>query len=218
MSMGHPSAAQPRDDDTANLVREALDGDRAALERLFSRHRGRLVSWIGVVAPPNLARRVTADDLAQETLLEAARRLDRFEPRGPASFYAWLVGIARHKLMEAERAQGAEKRAREAPLEVEPTGFATSPTQAAMRADRAALLRAAMEKLGPAAAEALRLRYLEGRSTAEVAGLMRRSESAVKSLVTRAFADLARLLPQSLADSTHPPSPPQSTAGSEDMR
>lgn len=218
MSLGHSPATQPRDDDTAHLVRSALDGDRAALERLFSRHRGRLVSWLGVVAPPNLARRVTADDLTQETLLEAARRLDRFEPRGPASFYAWLVGIARHKLMEAERAQRADKRAREAPLEVEPTGVATSPTQAALRADRAALLRAAMEKLSPASAEALRLRYLEGRTTAEVAELMQRSESAVKSLVTRAFADLARLLPPSLADSTHPSSPPRPTAGSEDSR
>lgn len=190
--------------DTERLIAGALGGDRAALELLFARHRGRLVAWLGMVVPPALARRVGAEDIAQETLLEAARKLAHFEARGSSSFYAWLVGIARFKLADARRAERADKRAEPAELTRDPTGVATSPTQAAQRADRAQLVRRALAELPPAQAEALRLRYLEGLSTAEVARATGKSEVAVKSLVSRAFAELAGRVPASLLDSAPP--------------
>jgi RNA polymerase sigma-70 factor (ECF subfamily) len=191
--------------DTERMIARALDGDRAALDALFARHRGRLLAWLGLALPAQLARRVPAEDLVQETLLEASRKLDHFEPRGPSSFYAWLVGIARHKLSEAQRAESAEKRSGAAPLERDPTGTATSPTQAAVRADRAEHVRAAIARLPAPQAEALQLRYLEGLSTAEVARRLERSEMAVKALVTRAFAELTAQLGPQMADSAPPP-------------
>ncbi len=155
--------------DTTGLIRGAQGGDRALLEQLFAGHRGRLLAWISVAMPAALARRVPPEDLVQETLLEAARKLGGFEVREGASFYAWLVAIARHKLSEVQRAERADKRARGEPLDRDPTGVGTSPSQAAQRADRALLLGKALAELPPAQAQALRLRYLEGHSTSQVA-------------------------------------------------
>lgn len=141
-----------------------------------------------------LARRVAPEDILQETLLEATRKLGSFEARGRSSFYAWLVAIARFKIAEAERALLAQKRAREEPLVRDPAQSGTSPSLSAMRVEHAELLRAAIADLPEAQAQAIRLRYLEGLSLAEAAERMERSESAVKALVTRAFAVLAKSL------------------------
>lgn len=162
-----------------------------AIEELLESHRGRLLAFLQLAMSQALARRVAPEDILQETLLEATRKLGDFQSRGPSSFYAWLVAIARFKIAEAERALRADKRACEQPLELDPVQSGTSPSARAMRAERDGLLRAALDELPEAQAEALRLRYLEGLSLAEAAARMRRSEAAVKGLVTRAFAALA---------------------------
>ena len=164
------------------------------IEGLLESHRGRLLAFLRLAMPAALARRVAPEDLVQETLLAAARKLGKFELRDSASFYAWLVAIARFKIAEAERAVRAGKRAREEPLELDPAQTGTSPSAGAMRAERDGLLRAALEELPQGQAEALRLRYLEGLPLPEVAARMQRSEAAVKALVTRAFAALAKRL------------------------
>lgn len=177
--------------ETVRLLREARAGDRAALDGLFARHRGRLLAFLNVHMRPVLARRIQAEDVLQETLLEAARKLDGFELREPSSFYRWLIGIARFKVSEAERAAGARKRALETPLEDDPLQEQTSPSGRAVRAEHAALLRSALDALGGDQAVAIRLRYLEGCSTAETAEALGRSEAAVKALLMRGFATLA---------------------------
>ncbi len=179
---------------TTHLLDGARAGDRAALEALYLRHRGRLLAFLRLAMSPALARRVGPEDILQETLLESTRKLSSFEPRGPSSFYAWLVAIARFKIAEAERALQAHKRAREEPLERDPVQSATSPSMGAMRVEAGERLRAALEELPAAQAEAIRLRYLEGLSLAEAAARMQRSEAALKALVTRAFAALGERL------------------------
>ena len=168
-----------------------------AIETLLESHRGRLLAFLRLSMSQALARRVAPEDILQETLLEATRKLDRFELRDASSFYAWLVAIARFKLAEAERALRAHKRAREEPLELDPAQSGTSPSAGAMRAERDGRLRAALDELPSAQSEALRLRYLEGVSLAEAAARMQRSEAALKALVTRAFATLASRLAES---------------------
>lgn len=176
---------------TTRLLDGARAGDRSALDALFARHRGRLLSWLRLALSPALARRVSAEDLLQETLLEATRKIASFEPRGPASFYAWLVAIGRFKIAEAQRALQAHKRAREEELQREPENPATSPSLGAMRRESAEALWAALAELPPEQAEAIRLRYLEGLPLGEAAARLGRSEAALKALVTRGFARLA---------------------------
>ena len=177
--------------DTTRLVDEACGGSREALETLYARHLGRLLAFIRSRMSDELARRVAPEDIAQETLLESSRKLEAFEPQGSASFYRWLVGIARNKVLEANRARQARKRAIEAPLEIDLAQSQTSPSGKAMRAEHALQLHEALQELPERQAEAVRCRYLEGLSLAETAARLECSEPAVKALVSRGLQDLA---------------------------
>lgn len=180
--------------ETAILVTAAKEGDAAALESLFARHRGRLVAMLHARIRTNVALAVTADDLAQETLLEASRKIGAFESDGPASFYRWLVAIARFKHAESVRAAKAAKRALEVPLVEPPPARQTSPSAGALRGERAAFLHGALAELPEAQAEAVTLRWLEGLTVAETAGKLERSEAAVKALLARGLIALAQEL------------------------
>ena len=178
--------------ETSHLLRAAQLGDGRALDDLYARHAGRLLGFIRVAMTGDVARRVAAEDILQETLLESARKLDAFEPRGPSSFYRWLVEIARYKLAEARRAGRALKRANERPLDDAPLlGVTSTPSRHAVAHEQVEQLAAGLEGLGERRAEAIRLRYLEGLTVAETAERMDCSGSAVKSLVARGLGDLA---------------------------
>ena len=179
--------------ETSRLIAAARDGDRLALDDLYARHQGRLLSFLR--ASMAGGQSFSAEDVLQETLLESTRKIAAFEPRGRASFYRWLVAIARFKLTEAARAQGAKKRAR-APLDEDVAGSQTSPSGHMMRGERRDGLLQALAELPDRQADAVRLRYLEGQSVGEVAGQLDCSESAVKALVSRGMAELASRLGQ----------------------
>jgi len=180
--------------ETQRLVEAARRGNREALNDLLGRHRGRLLAFVRAAMSGALSRCLSADDVLQETLLEATRKIDAFEPLGPDAFYRWVVAIARFKVAEAERAQGALKRSREEALEEEPSGAGTSPSGRVARSERGEKIRDALEALSEDQAIAIRLRYLEGFSVAETAEKMGRTAAAVKALVTRGFEGLARAL------------------------
>ncbi|MGQ0553564.1 MAG: RNA polymerase sigma factor [Planctomycetota bacterium] len=181
---------------TTRLVHAAHAGDRRALQDLFAQHQGRLHAFIRARLSLTLARRVPPEDLLQETLLEATRKVAEFEAQGPGSFYRWLVGIARFKISEAHRAQQARKRSLvdEVEDEADLAGSLTSPSGRAMRNEGADRVLGALRELGERQAEAVRLRYLEGLSVAETAERLACSEAAVKALVGRGLDELARRL------------------------
>jgi RNA polymerase sigma-70 factor (ECF subfamily) len=179
--------------ETLRLLNAAQDGDRVALDALYARHRGRLLAFVASRMAPGLRAAVTAEDIVQETHLESARKIHEFEDRGPASFYRWLVTIARFKVNEAARGRRAKKRALEAPLEHDPVGKETSPSGYALKAERAALLGSALAELPADQADAVRMRYFEGLTIAECAERLERSPAAVKGLVSRGLGTLAVL-------------------------
>ncbi len=173
--------------ETLRLLADARDGDRAAFDALFVRHRGRLLAY-ATTRLGGGARFTTADDIVQETHLEAARKLDGFSAQGPAAFYRWLVTIARYKIMEAQRGRAAGD------LLAEPAADLTSPSGRVMRGERAAGLASALEQLTAEQAEAVRMRYLEGLSVAETAQRLGKSAAAAKMLVSRGLGRLASLI------------------------
>lgn len=202
--------------DTLRLLAEARDGSRTALDALYARHRGRLLAFVSSRMGPGLRASVTSEDIVQETHLEAARKLEAFEPQGPSSFYRWLVGIARNKVNEAARAGRAKKRAIQQPLEHDPRAAQTSPSGRVMRAERAFLVGEALGDLPEAQAEAVRLRYLEGLSVAECGARLERSPAAVKALVSRGLAALAERARPHFSESARPSTPePPSVGGGE---
>src|SRR5262249_26545307 len=68
----------PGDSATEPLLRQAGQGDAAARDELLARPRPRLRAAVAVRLDRRLAPRVDPSDVVQETLAEAARRLDDF--------------------------------------------------------------------------------------------------------------------------------------------
>ena len=86
----------------ADLVRATLGGDLDAFEALVRRHQDAVFAFVR----SRLADHAAADDVAQEAFIAAHRGLRSLDD--PARFLRWLLGIARHKLLEHLR--GASRR------------------------------------------------------------------------------------------------------------
>lgn len=95
---------------TGDLIRNARDGDEAARNRLFERYLPRILRIVRIMMGADLRRQLDSSDLAQETMLEAVRRFDGFEPRGNGSLLNWLRALARSAICAAADRRNADKR------------------------------------------------------------------------------------------------------------
>ena len=126
--------------------------------------------------------RTTAEDLTQETFLAAVRGVDKHLP--VTSPLAWVMGVARHKLIDHWRAEERAKRG----LEAVESEAAVSPDAQVLAwdqetgAERAA---AALAAVPAAQRSALVLHHVDGLSVRETAEKLGRSEAAVESLLAR---------------------------------
>lgn len=89
---------------TASFLDGARRGDQEAWRRLFDRVQS-AIWWVARVqlAQTNLLDRFDPDDVVQETVLVAFRRISTFTDRGPGSFRVWLGQIARNIVREWHR-------------------------------------------------------------------------------------------------------------------
>jgi RNA polymerase sigma-70 factor, ECF subfamily len=122
----------------------------------------------------------TAEELTQEAFVAAVSELRK--GRAVEHPRAWVVGIARHKLLDHLRRAAREERALGRASEHEPIDESLLEPEAHDHAPRA---RAALAVLPAAQRAALVLRHLEGLSPAEVAGALGRSLHATESLLAR---------------------------------
>jgi RNA polymerase sigma-70 factor (ECF subfamily) len=154
---------------------------------------------------PRLHERLLAEDLAQETLVEAWRPAHPL--RDPAKRPQWLAGIARNVCRRWARGRGRElsrlvpARAREgtegalANLPDGETGLEVE----LERGELAALLDRALALLPPETRAILVQRYVEESPYAEIAGRLGLSEDAVSTRLSRGKLQLRRVLAQDLA-------------------
>jgi RNA polymerase sigma-70 factor (ECF subfamily) len=120
-----------------------------------------------------------AEELTSETFLAAADATRRTP--APRVDVPWLIGVARHKLVDHWRRQAREERQLRA---VEETAAPwEGPWDAKLNAVRA---HAVLESLGPHHRGALVLRYLDGLSVPDVADALGRSVHATEALLVRA--------------------------------
>lgn len=85
------------DDDA--LIREAVAGDRDALETLLYRQADRLVNDVSRRLPDDVRSALSAEDVVQDAFIVAFQRIGSFEPRGDGgSFFTWLSRIAENRL------------------------------------------------------------------------------------------------------------------------
>jgi RNA polymerase sigma-70 factor, ECF subfamily len=202
--MAHDSA------DTADLLERARAGDPQALNDIFTRHQDRLRRMVELRLDWRLQARLDASDVIQDAYLEVARRLEEYlrEPRLP--LFLWLrlvVGerltwLHRHHLgthmrdagREVSLYRGAVPMASSAALAARLMGRLTSPSEAAVRAERALRLQEALNALDPIDREVLALRHFEELDRAEAAQVLGISEAAVAKRYVRALKRLKEVL------------------------
>ena len=194
-----------RDENLAGRVKQK---DVAALAQYLVEIRRPLGAFIERQLGAGLRRKIEVDDVFQEVSVEAVRALAEadFENREP---FSWLCQIAERRIVDAHRHFfGAKKR--DAKREVglgSPGGDSqhaavidllvasmTSPTQALSRKGREARLYEALASLPPDQREALRLRYVEGLSSKDIADRLGKSDGAVRVMLTRSLERLQRIL------------------------
>ncbi|HTQ12607.1 MAG TPA: sigma-70 family RNA polymerase sigma factor [Rhizomicrobium sp.] len=162
-----------------DLARLAAAGDAAAFAVLVRRHQ----SWLrGFLRRLARGDRALADDLAQETFLEAWRKAAQFEARG--SFAGWLTRIAFSRyLMEA-------RRRRLEPLDAPEESEAPQPADPDLRLD----LERAMARLSLAERAALTVCAALGHSHEEGAEILGMKLGTLKSHILRGRDKLKRML------------------------
>jgi RNA polymerase sigma-70 factor (ECF subfamily) len=131
-------------------------------------------------------RRAVAEDLTAETFLAAVDAVRRDHP--PPVTTAWLIGVARHKLVDHWRRQAREERGLRS-VAGQPAADIEDPWDARLDALRA---RETLDRLGAHHRAALTLRYLDDLPVGEVARLLDRSLHATEALLVRARAAFRR--------------------------
>jgi RNA polymerase sigma-70 factor (ECF subfamily) len=174
------------------LVAEA-QADPARFEALYRKYLAQVYSY----AYYELRDHHEAEDVTERTFLAALTGLHRFEERarpadgeGASTFRVWLFRIARNAVAERGRRR---RRRPEAPLEAAAAVAAPRDLEAdlAHRDDAAAAWRA-VGRLRGDRRRAVILRFVDELSTAEIAGILDRSEGAVRVLIHRALRSVAR--------------------------
>ncbi len=191
--------------DSSNLTRDsrlrrAKQGDEAALGELLDEFRPYLRLLAVRALDDRMAGRVDASDVVQQTCLSAVRRFKEFTGEDVEGLIGWLRVIHEHNLVDtARRHLEAERRSvHREDTDVTPdrltVGELTSPSHRLMVGERAVELARWLSALPEDQGEAVRLRYLDGKSIEEIARQMDKTKRSVAKLLYRGLAAMrARL-------------------------
>jgi RNA polymerase sigma-70 factor (ECF subfamily) len=171
------------------LVELARGGDSEAFGQLFDHYNTSVYRFIyyRVGSVP------LAEDLMSETFFRALRSMSSFRWQGK-DFGAWLMTIARN--LTADHYKSGRTRLE---TTTEDMGIHDSATEGPEDSVLASLtnetLLEALGELPTEQQECLIMRFLQGMSIAETAGVLGRSDGAVKQLQLRGVRNLAKLMP-----------------------
>lgn len=187
--------------DSEVLLNRAFAGDMEAIGPLLDRFRPLLRARARESLPAPLLARIDESDVVQQTCLLVFRQFEQLRGRSVGEFVAWLLQVHRHNLLNmVDHHRGAAKRAvdrehaDDGQAAANIPGQLTSPSQKAVRGERRRQLEDAIDQLPGGQREAVRLRFLEEASLAEIAQRLDRSEDAVAGLLKRGMAQLKRIL------------------------
>lgn len=173
-------------------VRRAQE-DPSAFSDLYRQHVKPVYRYI-IARVSNVS---DAQDLTSQTFLTALESLPNY--RGQGAFGAWLMGIARHKVMDHYRQvlPHPEFDLEEADDVMDDEIRPDEAVSHRLQLERVA---AKLDVIAPDRAEAIRLRIFGNLSVTEVAQAMGKQEPAVRMLIHRGLRDLQEQLGFSLED------------------
>jgi RNA polymerase sigma-70 factor (ECF subfamily) len=187
------AAPQPVWPSTLSLLTRAREGDRSALDELFSRclpslrrwARGRLPAWARDLAD--------TQDLVQDTLLETFKHVDGFDHRGHGALQAYLRQSVLNRIRNELKRVG--RRPATTDLDPELADSNKSPLEAAIGAEAVERYDAALARLSEDDRELVVARLEWDLGYAEVAEATGRpTANAARMAVSRALIRLAEAM------------------------
>jgi RNA polymerase sigma-70 factor, ECF subfamily len=197
--VGNPSLADRRvagvttpvgADSTFDLVERVKSGDRDALDRLFARYLPALRRWASGRLPRWTRDLMDTDDLVQETVIRAVKRIDAFESRHEGALQAYLRQAIVNRIRDEVRRSSRSPAVTE--LDDNHSDPAASPLDMAIGREAVECYEAAMSRLRAEEREAIVARVEMDASYQEVAqALGKPSADAARMAVSRALLRLA---------------------------
>ncbi|HEV2498057.1 MAG TPA: sigma-70 family RNA polymerase sigma factor [Terriglobia bacterium] len=177
-------------DSDLELMLRVRSGDAESFEILLSRYRLPLVSFFVRM----VRDRALAEDLAQEVFLRVYQARQRYQPE--ARFTTWLYRIATNLALNAIRdrklgdAPAVDDDEDGAPRVARVVDTRATVEEQLMQADRERLIRQAVECLPEKQRAAVILHKYQEVDYRQISSVLGLSESAVKSLLFRAYGNL----------------------------
>ena len=163
------------------LVLRAKKGDREAFGKLYLSYLDQIYRYIFFRVDQE---RHVAEDIAQDVFLKAWEKLTNFKFKN-GTFKAWLYKIARNKTIDFLR----EKRKR-VNLNPEIADNSNNPENYAITKDEYRRVILAIGKLPSLQREVITMTYINDVSAKDVAGILKKSEEAIRALKHRALKKL----------------------------
>jgi len=199
----------PSDDGTSHhttIIERLRSGDEAALAEFVEANRPALLAFLNSRIGAHLAKKIEADDILQDAVMEALRTLDK-APLDSWDPLHWLFQICERKIIDAHR-RFFESQKRDAAKEASLPdtseaggGLAnllaasmTTPSAAFSRDQRQLRMLAALDTLPEDQREALRLRYLVGLPSKEIAQKLGKTDGAIRVMLSRSLGKLQEML------------------------
>lgn len=197
------------DDIPADLLLRLRRADPSAVADFAESRRPQLTAYIDRQLGPTLKSKLEPEDILQETLLRAVKHAQLFTPaeRDP---FGVLCHLAQECIVDAHRKYvEAQKRAAGREVPIHGGGGSsrsggglidlivasiTTPSAAFSRGQREIRVDDAIRTLPEDQREALRLRYVDGLPTKEIAQRLNKTDGAVRVMLTRSLDKLQQLL------------------------
>ncbi|MEK7754319.1 MAG: RNA polymerase sigma factor [Acidobacteriota bacterium] len=178
----------------AELMLRVREGDSLSFSLLLEKHRGPVIHFLYRM----VLNQAIAEELAQEVFLRVYRSRATYEPT--AKFTTWLFRIATHLALNSIRdgrneklQESLDREVLDGPVRQVATGE-PNVEQLLVRQARLLEVRQAIESLPAKQRAAVLMHKYDEMEYSQIAGVLNCSESAVKSLLFRAYEALrARL-------------------------
>lgn len=187
-STQNASDSQNAEQQLTRMVEKARDGNRLAFDQLIDRYQKDIYRMIYY----RIHRQMDAEDLTQDVFVRAFRSISRL--REPQRFRSWLYTIAVNRVndyLRKKRVRSIFKSADEGP-EVQPQAddHRENPEalEQVLKEDFWRQVGRIAKKLSKMEREVFMLRFMDDLNIAEIAQILKKSESTVKTHLYRALA------------------------------
>jgi RNA polymerase sigma-70 factor (ECF subfamily) len=174
----------------AQLMLRVRAGDDTSFGLLLERHRGPVVHFLYRM----VQNQAVSEELAQEVFLRVYRSREKYEPT--AKFTTWLFRIATHVALNSIR-DGKKEKGHQSLDEETPDGMERQVADRQLTVEQEMVheaklreVRQAIEALPAKQRAAVLMHKYEGLDYAQIARVLSCSESAIKSLLFRAYEAL----------------------------